>query len=108
MTGLQGRRWYFFVWDEGNEHHLADHRIRGKDHNGMGSMKKRYDAKEWDESRSVRVTPEPRMRSGISTSIRLPKEMVAKLRKIAKKKGNIGYQTLLKIWIAERLEQESA
>jgi hypothetical protein len=78
----------------------------------MGFMRKKlkdkYDPNEWDESKSVRVNPEPRMRSGISTSIRLPKEMVAKLRKLAKRKGDIGYQTLLKIWIAERLEKESA
>lgn len=38
----------------------------------------------------------------------MPKKMVDKLRRIAKKKGGIGYQTLLKIWIAERLEKESA
>lgn len=78
----------------------------------MGLMRKKlkdkYDPKEWDDSKSVRVTPEPRMRSGISTSIRLPKEMVVKLRRIARRKGDIGYQTLLKIWIAERLEKESA
>lgn len=78
----------------------------------MGPMKKRskirYNAGEWDESKSTKVDPEPRMRSGVSTSIRLPKEMVAKLRRIARRKGDIGYQTLLKIWIAERLEKESA
>jgi len=81
----------------------------------MGFMKKKsksrqikYVANEWDESKSVHVIPELRMKSGISTSIRLPKEMVAKLRRVAKKKGDIGYQTLLKIWIAERLEKESA
>lgn len=69
--------------------------------------KYKYDASEWDESKTVSVTPEKRG-LGISTSIRLPKEMVSKLRVIAKKKGDIGYQTLLKIWIAERLEKESA
>ena len=69
---------------------------------------KEYDPSEWDDSKSMEVDPEPRMKSGISTSIRLPKEMVTKLRRIAKKKGGIGYQTLLKIWIAERLEKESA
>lgn len=78
----------------------------------MGSMKKKaktykYNPNEWDESRSVTVSPEKRT-SGISTSIRLPKDMVAKLKKIARKKGDIGYQTLLKIWIAERLEKEIA
>ena len=72
------------------------------------NKKYKYDPGEWDESKAVRVKPEPRMKSGVSTNIRLPKQMVAKLRKIAKRKGDIGYQTLLKIWIAERLEQESA
>jgi hypothetical protein len=67
----------------------------------------KYNASEWDESKSVAVTPEKKA-SGISTSIRLPKAMVAKLRKVARKKGDIGYQTLLKIWIAERLEKEIA
>ena len=68
----------------------------------------KYDPSEWDEAKSVAVTPEPRMKSGVSTSIRLPKEMVNKLKRVAKRKGDIGYQTLLKIWIAERLEEESA
>jgi len=72
------------------------------------SKEYRYDPKEWDEARSVVVDPEPRLTSGVSTSIRLPKEMVSQLRKIARRKGGIGYQTLLKIWIAERLEKESA
>lgn len=84
----------------------------------MGRMKKKtaskrksdlkYNPSDWDFSKSVEVTPEKKTTSGISTSIRLPEEMVRKLRKIAQKKGGIGYQTLLKIWIAERLEQESA
>lgn len=65
-----------------------------------------YDPSEWDESKSAEVTPEPRLKTGISTSIRLPADMVKKLRRIAGKKGDIGYQTLIKIWIAERLEQE--
>ena len=71
-------------------------------------MKKyKYNSDEWDESKSVRVVPEKKA-IGISTSIRLPEEMVLKLKKVARKKGNIGYQTLLKIWIAERLEKETA
>lgn len=28
MTGLRGKRWFFFVWDENNENHLSQHRIR--------------------------------------------------------------------------------
>lgn len=74
----------------------------------LRSKNEKYNPREWDESKAAHVTPEPRIKSGISTSIRLPKQMVTKLRKIAKKKGDIGYQTLLKIWIAERLEKESA
>jgi len=68
----------------------------------------RYKPADWDESKSVVVEPEPRMKAGISTSIRLPRQMVARLRRIARRKGGIGYQTLLKIWIAERLEKETA
>ncbi len=77
----------------------------------MGFMKKKtykYNSKEWDDSKSVKVTPEKKSPSEISTSIRLPKTMVNKLRRVAKRKGDIGYQTLLKIWIAERLEQEAS
>jgi hypothetical protein len=67
----------------------------------------RYNPREWDESSVTEVSPEPRMKVGLSTSIRLPESMVNKLRKIAAKKGDIGYQTLIKIWIAERLEEET-
>ena len=66
-----------------------------------------YKSKDSDESQSVEAEPEKKT-SGVSTSIRLPKQMVAKLRKIARRKGDIGYQTLLKIWIAERLDRETA
>ena len=27
MTGLQGKRWYFFVWDDDNEEHLGRHHV---------------------------------------------------------------------------------
>lgn len=33
--------------------------------------------------------------------------MVNQLRRIAHRKGDIGYQTLIKIWIAERIEKEA-
>jgi hypothetical protein len=71
------------------------------------ARKFKYNPNEWDEKKSVEVIPDKKI-SGISTSIRLPREMITKLRKVAQKKGDIGYQTLLKIWIAERLEKESA
>lgn len=66
----------------------------------------KYRPEEWDESKTEKVVPEKRIISGISTSIRLPKDMIVKLKKVAKQKGDVGYQTLLKIWIAERLEDE--
>ncbi|WP_374076315.1 hypothetical protein [Bdellovibrio bacteriovorus] len=66
----------------------------------------KYDPSEWDDSKSEKVVPEKRIISGVSTSIRLPKEMITKLKKVAKQKGDVGYQTLLKIWIAERLDLE--
>ncbi len=73
-----------------------------------GHCNREYNPSEWDESQSVEVTPEKRRQvSELSTSIRLPKGMVTKLRSIAVKKGDIGYQTLIKIWLAERLEQET-
>lgn len=27
MSGLTGKRWYFFIWDEDNEEHLGLHHI---------------------------------------------------------------------------------
>ena len=27
MTGLQGKRWYFFIWDEDNSEHLQAHGV---------------------------------------------------------------------------------
>lgn len=77
-------------------------------HRARKGSKYRYDPAEWDESQSVTVDPEPRKLTGLSISIRLPRPMVAQLRRIARKKGGIGYQTLMKIWIAERLEKETA
>ncbi len=71
------------------------------------TKKYKYDPSEWDESKSVTVEPAEEAR-GYSTSIRLSKKMIDELRKIARRKGDIGYQTLIKIWIAERLEKESS
>ena len=70
------------------------------------NKKNKYNPNEWDESKSVEVVPEKKTNSDISTSIRLPSAMIRKLKKVASKKGEIGYQTLIKIWIAERLEEE--
>ena len=68
----------------------------------------KYDPSKWDEALSVSVVPEKRKIIGILTSIRLPPAMLTKLKRVAARKGDVGYQTLLKIWIAERLEKESA
>lgn len=73
----------------------------------MKAKKYKYNANEWDESKSVAVSPDANDR-GYSTSIRLTKKMIDDLRKIAKRKGGVGYQTLIKIWIAERLEKEAS
>jgi len=72
------------------------------------SREYRYKSAEWDESKSVTVEPGKRGPTELSTSIRLPKNMVSKLRRVAERKGGIGYQTLIKMWIAERLEEEAA
>jgi len=89
-------------------HRFYSPRIAGPLTKSKKSKGYKYNPQEWDEKRAVLVEPEPRMKSGVSTSIRLPKEMVNKLRRVARRKGDIGYQTLLKIWIAERLEKEAA
>ena len=61
---------------------------------------------EFDQSQALFV-PAKKMESKL-ISIRLPMVMIKGLRDVAIEKGDIGYQTLLKIWIAERLEKESA
>ena len=77
---------------------------------GNQAMKARVGGhgREWDEPKSVTVDRGKRESSELSTSIRLPKHMVSKLRRVAQRKGGIGYQTLIKMWIAERLEKEAA
>jgi hypothetical protein len=52
--------------------------------------KEDYNPSDWDESQSVEVTPEPQLKTGISTSIRLPMDMIKKLRRITRRKGDIG------------------
>lgn len=66
-----------------------------------------YNPNDWDEKSTVRVVPKKVPKGYISTSIRLPVSMIFKMRKIADRKGGIGYQTLMKLWIAERIEKES-
>jgi len=31
VSGLQGKRWYFFVWDEYNVEHLAEHKVHPRE-----------------------------------------------------------------------------
>jgi predicted DNA binding CopG/RHH family protein len=40
-------------------------------------------------------------------SLRLEAETIARLKEVAKHKG-IGYQTLIRMWVMERLQQESS
>ena len=54
----------------------------------------KYDPRDWDESSVTEVIPEPRMKTGLSTSIRLPASMVNKLRKIAEKKAILAIKRL--------------
>ena len=80
-----------------------------KEKNRKKTKKYTYDPSEWDESKGVHVKSDKNKGvNELSTSIRLPVSMVNKLRKVASRKGEIGYQTLIKIWIAERLEEEEA
>ena len=58
--------------------------------------KNRYNPNEWDETKSVAVDPEPRMKTGISTSIRLPREMVNKLKKSREKKVKLATRPSLR------------
>lgn len=73
----------------------------------MKNRKYKCKANDWDDTKSVSVEPDAHER-GYSTSIRLLKKMIDGLRKVAEWKGDVGYQTLIKIWIAERLEKETS
>ncbi len=67
----------------------------------------KYEPKEWNFNKADEVTPDKKSRA-VSTSIRIPYVMVQEHRKVARKKVGIGYQTFLKLWIAERLEKQIA
>lgn len=60
--------------------------------------------KEFDESEAIRV-PAKRRDSKL-ISIRLPMDMLKQLREVAEKHGDIGYQQLIKAYLAESLERE--
>lgn len=60
--------------------------------------------KEFDEAEAIRV-PAKRRDSKL-ISIRLPMAMLKQLRDIAQKRGDIGYQQLIKTYLAESLERE--
>lgn len=60
--------------------------------------------KEFDEAEAIRV-PAKRRDSKL-ISIRLPMDMLKQLRDVAQKRGDIGYQQLIKAYLAESLERE--
>ncbi len=60
--------------------------------------------KEFDESEAIHV-PAKRRDSKL-ISIRLPMDMLKQLREVAQKRGDIGYQQLIKAYLAESLERE--
>lgn len=59
---------------------------------------------DWKQMREVDVEIAPR--KGSIVSIRFDEETTPRLRQLATKKG-IGYTTLVRMWILERLESES-
>ena len=61
--------------------------------------------KDFDGSREVYV--EPKQLKSKLISIRLPKEMISALRKIAEARGDIGYQQVIKTYIAEGLIRDN-
>ena len=56
---------------------------------------------EFDESKALHVPA--KKRENILISIRLPIRMIQQLREVAIKKGDIGYQQIIKIFIADGL-----
>lgn len=58
-----------------------------------------------DDSKAVEVTFEDVRPRKTQISLRLDAESIAKLRTVAKRKG-VGYQTLIRMWVMERLAQE--
>jgi len=58
---------------------------------------------EWDKAK--RVTPPNLMPSVRTISLRLPESMLEELRLLANKR-DVPYQSLLKVFLAERIEKE--
>lgn len=61
--------------------------------------------RDFDESKAIRVVPKKIENKLIS--IRLPMTMIQGLRHVAVKKGDIGYQQVIKIFIADGLTREA-
>lgn len=58
---------------------------------------------DWDKAN---ITALPKLKPGLKTiSIRLPEIMIAELKVLANKR-DVPYQSLMKIFISERIEQE--
>lgn len=60
--------------------------------------------KEFDEAEAVHVSA--KRRDSKLISIRLPMDMLKQLREVAQKRGDIGYQQLIKSYLADGLERE--
>ena len=60
--------------------------------------------KDFDESQAFYVPGKKRESKLIS--IRLPMDMIHKLREIANRRGDVGYQSLIKIYLADSLKRE--
>ncbi len=69
------------------------------------SMTKEEAISAFDESQALHV-PAKKLQSRL-ISIRLPTGMLDGLRDVAVKKGNIGYQQIIKIFIADGLAREA-
>lgn len=61
--------------------------------------------KDFDDSEGVYVEPKPLESKLIS--IRLPMVMISNLRIVARLRGDIGYQQIIKTYIAEGLERDN-
>jgi predicted DNA binding CopG/RHH family protein len=58
-----------------------------------------------EDSEAVEVTFEDARPRKTQISLRLDAESIAELRAVARRKG-VGYQTLIRMWVVERLAQE--
>lgn len=100
-----------FEWDDGNINHLAEHGIAlneaeeavyNKSYVGRTRQKRLVFLGDMEEVTDDVVVARPKKRL---LSFRIDDEVVERLQKLAQRKG-IGYQTLMRVWVMERLEEE--